>query len=82
MKPFKKVKPNDWQYPSIRVYKMQCCDCGLVHNMEFKVVRVTKKTKNGYFTIDDVDDPFLRVAIRAKRNERLTIAAREQRQKK
>lgn len=26
-----------------RLYRMECCDCGLVHKMRFKVLRVTKR---------------------------------------
>ena len=26
-----------WVYPVMKGYKMSCCDCGLVHEMEFRV---------------------------------------------
>ena len=26
-----------WVYPVMEGYKMTCCDCGLVHEMEFRV---------------------------------------------
>ncbi len=26
-----------WSYPTMDGYKMSCCDCGLVHNMQFRV---------------------------------------------
>jgi hypothetical protein len=59
---FKKVKPNEWQYPIMKGYKMACCDCGLVHNMTFKVIDgdTQKSIKNG------------RVLIKATRNKVLT----------
>ena len=26
-----------WCYPTMEDYKLVCCDCGLVHDMEFRV---------------------------------------------
>lgn len=26
-----------WVYPEMDGYKMSCCDCGLVHQMQFRV---------------------------------------------
>lgn len=34
---FVNVGPGEWQQPVRKGYKMACCDCGLVHNMEFRV---------------------------------------------
>lgn len=28
---------TDWIQPVRRGYKMCCCDCGLVHNMDFRI---------------------------------------------
>lgn len=68
---FKKVKPNEWQMPIMKWYKMACCDCGLVHNMTFKVIDndTQKPIKNG------------RVLIKATRNEKLTKQLRETKNK-
>ena len=30
---------TDWQMP-VRHYRMGCCDCGLVHDVEFRVVKI------------------------------------------
>ena len=30
-------KSGEWQQPIRRGYKLQCCDCGLVHTFDFKV---------------------------------------------
>lgn len=35
---YKKVKAGEWQQPIRRGYKMVCCDCGLVHHMDFRVM--------------------------------------------
>ena len=29
---------SDWLRPIGRSYRMACCDCGLVHDLEFRVV--------------------------------------------
>ena len=36
---YKDVRPGDWQQPIRRGYKMACCDCGLVHNLDFRIVK-------------------------------------------
>lgn len=50
---FKQVKPGDWQQPIPRGYLMQCCDCGLVHRVDFRVIKVNRGTRKGkrYATI-------------------------------
>jgi len=30
-------KPGEWIQPIRRGYKFSCCDCGLVHRMNFRV---------------------------------------------
>lgn len=37
VKQFKKVGPGEWQQPRMKNYFMQCCDCGLIHRMNFRV---------------------------------------------
>lgn len=34
-----KPKSNEWQRPKTKDYRLQCCDCGLVHSMDFRVVK-------------------------------------------
>lgn len=36
---FKKVLDGEWVYPKRRGYKMQCCDCGLVHTVNFELIK-------------------------------------------
>ena len=57
----------DWQFPIHRGYKMQCCDCGLVHDVEFDVVKIVEHRPDGTWRSVDVDDPDYRVALRMKR---------------
>lgn len=37
MTAFEKPEKNEWVRPIRRGYKLGCCDCGLVHDMDFKV---------------------------------------------
>lgn len=44
-----KTKPNqytEWISPNPKAYQMACCDCGLVHTVQFKVIfRVKRNNK-------------------------------------
>lgn len=34
----KPVSDGEWVQPVMKNYFMQCCDCGLIHRMNFEVV--------------------------------------------
>jgi len=34
---YKKVQPGEWVRPTRKGYKMCCCDCGLVHIIDFRI---------------------------------------------
>ena len=61
----------DWQFPLLKGYKMACCDCGLSHDMEFKIVKVLKYNDDGTHEIKELGKDY-RVLMRAKRNNRST----------
>lgn len=71
----KQVKVNKdgwsrWEVPKMKGYLMGCCDCGLVHEMEFKVLKRQKKTtRNGYWKAEEMNPEIYRVTMRAKRKE-------------
>ncbi len=67
---------SDWDWPIMTGYRMACCDCGLVHDMEFQAIKVTKSTTGGVFEYEDLDRKKYRVAIRARRNNRSTAQVR------
>lgn len=56
-----------WQTPIMKGYKMQCCDCGLIHEMEFEVIKEGKKLAKGWFKAQLIKNG--RVRMRAKRWE-------------
>lgn len=66
---FKIVKENVPQYPVMDNYKMKCCDCGLVHEIDFQVVKVIKTHKDGTWSCVDLDKKKYRVEIKARRIE-------------
>lgn len=51
-----------WVQPQMKKYLMQCCDCGLVHEMQFRIASNTKRSV---------------VQFRARRAERYTAQARK-----
>ena len=74
---FHKVQENEtgWsdpQFPLMRGYKMACCDCGLVHDMEFDIIEITKTNKDGSFQFKTLKAKKYRVALKARRNNRST----------
>jgi hypothetical protein len=39
MASYQKPKAMQWISPVMKGYKLACCDCGLVHRIDFKVIR-------------------------------------------
>ena len=58
---YKYEKENGWVQPIRKKYRLMCCDCGLVHEMDFRLI----KTKRGST-----------IQFRVRRNERATWASR------
>ena len=56
-----------WVQPVMKNYKLGCCDCGLVHEMEFKVFKVIKRKANGYVNLESVPASAFLVQFRARR---------------
>lgn len=56
-------KSGEWVQPVRRRYKFECCDCGLVHAMNFRLVA-------------NDHGPGKKIQFQAFRNERATAAAR------
>ena len=56
----------DWVCPKPIGYLMQCCDCGLIHEME---LRVAKYQPRPCEVFEVVSDPDLEVQFRMKRRD-------------
>lgn len=60
--------PGEWVQPTRNGYKLACCDCGLVHRLDFHVVKYGgNRTK---------------VKFRAFRDQRATAAMRREDRKR
>lgn len=74
---FYEPKAGEWVFPNKRGYLMQCCDCGLVHRMDFKpAVELSRKGSTVKFMLLDGD---LGVAFRVYRANRETARQRKKR---
>ena len=58
---------TDWELPVMRRYRLGCCDCGLVHDFDFRIVTVGGRK---------------RIQLRARRNNRSTAGCRRAAEKK
>ncbi len=53
---------SEWVNPNSEQYFMKCCDCGLIHEMQFKVVKYSEGDECEF-----VNDPDLQAVFRARR---------------
>ena len=56
----------DWVCPKPQGYLMQCCDCGLIHEVDSRVARYEPRPSEMF---EVVDDPDLQVQWRMKRRD-------------
>ena len=61
---FPNVKAGEWVQPVRKGYRMQCCDCGLIHRLDFRVLKVGKNRKFAH-----VQGSRYRVQLRAYRDD-------------
>lgn len=59
---------SEWQAPVMKGYFLQCCDCDLIHEMEFKTFIERDRKKNGAFAAVELP-PEIRVLFRARRSK-------------
>lgn len=58
---------SEWQSPIMDDYRMKCCDCGLVHKVEFRVVKIIARGDDGTWDADLEANPDYRVQMRMRR---------------
>ena len=78
---FKKVVERDdgWSdliLPNMKGYKMACCDCGLVHELDFQVFEIIGQDERGVFITRDMPDDKAQVGFKARRHVRSTAQKR------
>ena len=59
----------DWVCPKPKGYLMQCCDCELIHEVDFRVVRYESEDSEVY---EAVADPNLQAQMRLRRRDDLS----------
>lgn len=62
-------EPGEWIRPTPKGYRMACCDCGLVHRIDFRAIKDVNKT-NG------VEVPRVHPEFRVYRDGRATANVR------
>lgn len=67
-----------WIHPRMTNYYMACCDCGLVHTMNFRVFKVIKTRKNGIRDVEILPKKQYAVEFKVKRNYKHTKDLRKQ----
>ena len=72
---------SDWVMPRMSGYRMACCDCGLVHEMDFQAVRLQEVEKEGEQILQGTPLPVAEyeVQFRVRRHNRATAQLRRAR---
>lgn len=75
------VAENTWVYPISKNYKFICCDCGLVHSMDFEsviLVPAGRKGKHGEECVVYGTPKAFSVRFRVRRDDRRTAKVRKE----
>lgn len=64
-----------WINPVMKGYKLACCDCGLVHDFDFRTFKVVKRTKSGK-SVKLLPVGKFQLEFRCRRNKRSTAMVR------
>jgi hypothetical protein len=75
---------GEWIRPRMRDFREQCCDCGLIHRLDFRIVDdnegarppPTKGRSRPSSRSKGRSHPRLHIEIRTRRDDRATAAAR------
>ena len=68
---------TSWSAPGMQRYMLGCCGCGLVHEIQYQVIRTTKMNDDGTFEYEATDPMKYRVLFRARQDEEETKLVRE-----
>lgn len=70
---YPQVQPNEEVFPQMQGYRMACCDCGLVHEMNFRVVEVVSKDEDDFYSVTEPDNAeALRIILTSRRDDEET----------
>lgn len=63
MSEFPEVQDGEVVTPVMDGYLMKCCDCGLVHDFQFRAIRITERLPDGTFAYEELDPTEYRVSL-------------------
>lgn len=66
-----------WEFPVMTGYLLACCDCGLVHKMEFVAIKIKSRRKDGRFTYRSLPKNLYQFKMRAARAVQHTAKLRK-----
>lgn len=76
--PMKKgSKFTHWIRPVMTGYHLSCCDCGLVHTINFQAIQITKRMKAPLHKYIELNKKDYQVEMKIRRNEKLTKQERK-----
>jgi hypothetical protein len=70
---------GEWTRPRMRNFREQCCDCGLIHRLDFRIVDTRKRVhaRLGAKRKDvQIDLRGLKIEFRTRRDDGATATAR------
>ena len=65
---------GEWLRPRMRDFREQCCDCGLIHRLDFRIVAGNEGARPP--TRGRSHPSSLHIEVRTRRDDRATAAAR------
>ena len=65
---YQKVAKDEWVQPRMKQYRAACCDCGLVHEIQFRVIseKTGKIIKGAKVQFNAARHPRATAAVRRK----------------
>ncbi len=75
-------KWSRWIHPIPDNYLMSCCDCGLVHEFQFRPLRIVKRVRKDVNLYEGLKSTTHRIKFRARRAEKHTRDHRKKRRLK
>jgi hypothetical protein len=60
---------SDWVQPAMSGYLLKCCNCDLVHEVEFVALRVVKRRADGLVECEPLPPDAFQVGFRIRAHE-------------
>jgi hypothetical protein len=78
---YRKEKETDadgwthWITPKMFLYRIRCCDCGLVHDVQFQAIQITSR-RGEFYRYRELSSRKFQIQFKVRRNVRATAASR------